>query len=349
MWGLLGQRDVGIDLGTCSVIVFVSGKGIVIKEPSVVAKRVGSKDVVAVGEEAKRMVGRTPGDIVTVRPLRKGVISDFDVTEIMIKYFLGKSLSRHVLFRPRILLCVPAAVTSVERRAVLQAGQAAGGGKVFLIEEPYAAALGAGLDIAGPVGHMVVDIGGGTSDIAVLSLNGIVTETSTRVGGDALDDAIVRYVRRVYKLVIGEGTSELAKITVGTAFPGIKKEIEIRGRDIVSGLPRSVIIDSYDLLEAMKEPLEIISQAVRWVLEKTPPELLGDIIERGIILTGGGALLHGIDAFLRDETGIPVHVAEDPVTCVAQGTKIALEKFDKYAMHMRTPYCLTLQHLPHIS
>lgn len=329
-------KDVGIDLGTCSVLVFVSGKGIVTREPSVIARHVGTKEVLAVGEEARRMVGRTPGDIVTVRPLRQGVIVDIELTEIMIKHFLHKSLGRPFIFKPRLLLCVPAAVTSVERRAVLQAGLAAGGGKVYLIEEPLAAALGAGLDITGPSGHMVVDIGGGTTDIAVLSLNGIVREISTRIGGNALDEAIIKYVRKVYKLHIGETTAEEAKIKAGSAYPGEDREIELRGRDAVTGLPRSVVVTSKDLREAMREPLDAISMAIKSVLDQTPPELLGDIVDRGIILTGGGALLSGIDAFIRAETGLPVYVADDPISCVARGTKVALENFELYEQHMKS-------------
>jgi len=315
-------------------LVFVAGKGIVAREPSVVARHVKTKEVLAVGKEARRMVGRTPGDIVTVKPLKRGVITDIEVTEIMLSYFLKRCLGRRPVLKPRLVLCVPAAATSVEQRAVLQAGQAAGGGQVFLIKEPLAAALGVGLDISGPHGHMVVDVGGGTTDIAVLALGGIVTETSTRVGGNALDDAIVKYVRQMYKLYIGETTAEQAKIQAGSAHPGVEKELEIRGIDAVTGLPRSIIIDSHDLREAMKEPLQVMIQAIRVTLDQTPPELLSDIIDRGIILTGGGALLTGMDKFIREATGVCVHVADDPVSCVALGTKVALEKFEFYRPHI---------------
>jgi rod shape-determining protein MreB len=309
-------RDVGIDLGTCSVLVFVSGKGIVTREPSVVAKMVSTNRVIAVGDEAKRMLGRTPGDIAVIRPLRQGVITDFDVTLAL-------------------LLAIPASITHVERRAVLQAGKAAGGGRVYVMEEPILAALGAGLDISGASGHMVVDIGGGTTDIAVLSMREMVKDTSTRVGGDALDEAVVRFVRREYNLIIGDTTAEEAKIRAGSAFPKERKEFMVRGRDLVSGLPRSLVLDSFALREAINEPLQTIGQAVCAVLEKTPPELLGDIIERGIVLTGGGALLEGIDEYIRTETGLAVHIADDPVSCVAKGTRVALENLDEYERHMK--------------
>lgn len=328
-------RDVGIDLGTCSVLVFVSGKGIVTREPSVVAKTISGSRVIAVGREAKRMLGRTPRDIAAVRPLREGVITDFDVTLAMLKYFMRKSLSWFPPIRPRLLLAIPAAVTHVERRAVLQAGRAAGGGTVYVMEEPILAALGAGLDISGPSGHMVVDIGGGTTDIAVLSMREMVTDTSTRVGGDAFDEAIVRSVRREYNLVIGENTAEQAKIHAASAMPRERKEYLVRGRDLVSGLPKSLVLDTFALREAINEPLQTIGQAVRGVLDGTPPELLADIIERGIILTGGGALLDGMGEFLREETGLAVHVADDPVSCVARGTKVALENLTTFERHMK--------------
>lgn len=328
-------RDVGIDLGTCSVLVFVSGKGIVIREPSVVAKTTVGNRVIAVGNEAKRMLGRTPTDIQTVRPLRQGVITDFDVTLAMLKYFLRNSLSWFPPVKPRLLLAIPAAVTHVERRAVVQAGKAAGGRKVYLMEEPLLAAMGAGLDISGPAGHMIVDIGGGTTDIAVLSMRDMVNSISTRVGGDALDEAIVRFVRREYNLIIGETTAESAKIAVGSAIPKERREVEVRGRDLVTGLPKGLILDTFSIREAINEPLQTIGQAVRAVLDRTPPELLGDLIDRGMVLSGGGALLEGIDEFLRNETGVAVHLADDPVSCVARGTKIALENLDLYEKHMK--------------
>lgn len=335
---MISGRNVGIDLGTCSTLVCVSGRGIVLREPSVIARHVETREVLAVGTEARRMVGRTPGSIVTVRPLSKGVINDFEVTEIMLRYFLRKSLGSTLLFKPTLLLCVPAAVTSVERRAVLHAGLAAGGKNVYLIEEPLAAALGAGIDITAPKGHMVVDIGGGTTDIAVLSLNGIVTGMSTRVGGNAFDEAIIRYMRREYTLHIGESTAEEVKIAVGSAHPEVNVDFryEVRGRDAITGLPRSVWVSSADIRAALKEPLEQICHDIRQVLDRTPPELLGDIIDQGIVLTGGGALLRGIAQLIRDATGLPVHVAEDPVSCVAKGTTVALDNFELYKEHIES-------------
>lgn len=328
-------RDVGIDLGTCSVLVFVSGRGIVTREPSVVARAVDGNRVIAVGEEAKKMLGRTPGGIRVVRPLRQGVITDFEVTLAMLKYFMRKSLPWFPPIRPRLLLAIPASITHVEKRAVFQAGKGAGGGKVYLMEEPLLAALGAGLDISSPSGHMIVDIGGGTTDIAVLSMSEMVKSASTRVGGDAFDEAIVRFVRREYNLIIGETTAEAAKISAGSAVPKERKECMVRGRDLVTGLPKSLILDTFSIREAINEPLQTIGQAVRGVLEKTPPELLGDLIERGIVLTGGGALLEGIDDYIRAETSVAVHLADDPVSCVARGTKVTLENLDFYEKHMK--------------
>ncbi len=329
-------RAVGIDLGTCTVLVFVSGRGVVIREPSVVAKETKGNRIIAVGDEAKRMLGRTPGDIQAVRPLRQGVITDFDTTLAMLKYFLRKSLPWFPPIRPQLLIAIPASITHVERRAVAQAGKAAGGGNVYLLEEPLLAAMGAGLDISGPSGHMIVDIGGGTTDIAVLSMKDMVNSASTRVGGDAFDESIVRYVRREYNLIIGETTAETAKIAVGSAIPKERNEFVIKGRDLVSGLPKSLILDAYSIREAINESLQVIGQAVRGVLDKTPPELLGDLIERGIILSGGGSLLDGIDEYLSAETGLAVHVADDPVSCVARGTKIALEHLEHYEKHMKS-------------
>ena len=328
-------RDIGIDLGTCTVLVFVAGKGVVLREPAIVAKNNRTDKIIAVGQEAKRMVGRTPTDVTAVRPLKKGVITEFDVTLIMLKHFLQKAAPGFSIGRPRLLIAIPASITSVERRAVAQAGREAGGGQVYLMEEPILAALGAGLDISGPRGHMIVDIGGGTSDIAVLSMNEMVRQISTRVGGDAFDEAIVRYVRRAFNMVIGESTAEQAKIAVGSAMPMERKETEIRGRNLVTGLPRGLIIDSYTLREAIVEPLGVIRRAVRQVLDSTPPELLGDIIDRGIVLTGGGALLDGLDRFLSNETGLPANVVEDPVSCVARGTEKVLDAIASYQDHMK--------------
>ncbi len=328
-------KDIGVDLGTCTVLVFVAGKGIVCREPSIVVKNARTNDIVAVGHEAKKMIGKTPADVVAIRPLRMGVITDFSVTLAMLKHFLSKCTSAFRIGRPRVLLAVPASITSVERRAVALAGREAGGGQVYLMEEPILSALGAGLDISTPHGHFVVDIGGGTSDIAVLSMNEMVRDVSTRVGGDAFDDAIVKYVRRAFNMVIGENTAEKAKIEVGSAMPAERKETEVRGRDLVTGLPRGLIIDSFTLREAISEPLGSIRRAVRQVLDSTPPELLADIIDRGIVLTGGGSLLDGIDRFLSAETGLSANVVDDPASCVARGTEKVLEYIAVYQNHMR--------------
>lgn len=324
MFGLV--PDIGIDLGTATVLVYVKGKGIVLKEPSVVAVNRDDNKVIAVGEEARRMLGRTPGNIIAVRPLREGVIADYDVTEKMLRYFLEKCGCKRFVLRPRVMVCIPTGVTSVEERAVRQAAVQAGARQAFLIEEPMAAALGAGIDVSEASGSMIIDIGGGTTDIAVLSLGGIVCSTSTRIGGDKFDEAIVRYVRREFNLIIGERSAEELKIEIGTAYPANDSEraAAIRGRDLVSGLPRSVMVTSRQVWEAIQEPLEAIVAAVKGVLEQTPPELAADIVDKGIVMTGGGSLLEGIDKLIARETGLPVYVAEDPVSCVALGTGRAL-------------------------
>lgn len=322
-WGM----DVGVDLGTASVLVYIKGRGIVLNEPSVVALDKSTGQMIAVGEEARRMLGRTPGSIVATRPLREGVIADYEVTERMLRYFLEKSCGRHLFFKPRLMVCIPSGITGVEERAVRQAAIQAGARQAYLIEEPLAAALGAGIDISEPGGNMVVDIGGGTTDIAVLSLGGIVCSQSLRVGGDKFDEAIVRYVRREYNLLIGERSAEELKMRIGTAYPKEpppEREMELRGRDLVSGLPRNVTMTSEASFLAMQEPIEAILAAVKDVLERTPPELAADIIDKGIVLTGGGSLLHGMDKLIREATGLPVHIAEDPVSCVALGTGKAL-------------------------
>ena len=332
MFGFLSQLfnfgvDIGIDLGTASVLVYVKGKGIVLNEPSVVAIDRDSGEIFAVGEEARRMLGRTPGNIVAIRPLREGVIADYDTTEKMIKYFINKASGGRTLFKPRVMVCIPSGVTGVEERAVRQATLQAGAKQAYLIEEPLAAALGAGIDISEASGSMVVDIGGGTTDIAVLSLGGIVCSKSLRVGGDKFDEAIVRYIRREFNLMIGERMAEEMKITVGTAFPeGLheNRTMEIRGRDLVSGLPKTVTVSSREAYEAMAEPVEAVVSGVKEVLEKTPPELSADIINKGIVMTGGGALLSGLDTLIARETGLPVHVAEEAISCVAHGTGKAL-------------------------
>lgn len=322
--------DIGIDLGTATVLVYVKGKGIVLREPSVVAINRDTGRIIAVGQEARRMLGRTPGNIVAVRPLREGVIADYDVTEKMLRYFLEKAGCRRFLFKPRVMVCIPAGVTGVEERAVRQAVIQAGARQAHVIEEPMAAALGAGLDISEPSGSMVVDIGGGTTDVAVLSLGGIVYSTSLRVGGDKFDEAIVRYIRREYNLIVGERTAEELKIEIGTAFPdaGIERRAKVRGRDVITGLPRAVEITSRQIWEAIQEPLQAVVGAVKEVLERTPPELAADLVHKGIILTGGGSLLRGIDQLLSTETGLPAMLADDPVSCVALGTGRALSMLD---------------------
>lgn len=323
-------EDIGIDLGTASVLVYVKGRGVVMNEPSVVAIEKNSGRIIAVGEEARRMLGRTPGNIVAIRPMKEGVIADYDVTEKMLRYFISKSINKRFFFKPRVMVGIPSGVTSVEERAVKQAALSAGAREAFLIEEPLAAALGAGLEISQPSGSMVVDIGGGTTDIAVLSLGGIVTSKSIRIGGDKIDEALIRFMRRFHNLMIGERTAEEIKIEVGSAYPKekAKSSIEIRGRDLVSGLPKTVTITAMEAHDAIKEPLEAIMSATREVLEKTPPELAADIMNKGIVLTGGGALLHGLDKYLSNETHLPVHVSDNAVQCVALGTAQALVNLD---------------------
>ncbi|AYO31776.1 MAG: rod shape-determining protein MreB [Thermoanaerobacteraceae bacterium] len=321
--------DIGIDLGTASVLVYVRGKGIALKEPSVVALDKDSGKMLAVGEEARKMIGRTPGNIVAIRPLREGVIADYTTTELMLKYFLNKVVPRRI-FRPRIMICVPAVITTVEKRAVIEASTAAGARQTFLIEEPIAAAIGAGIDISKPFGSMVVDIGGGTTDIAVLSLGGIVCGESIRVAGDKFDEAIVRYVKKEFNLMIGERTAEEVKIGVANVFPegDDSAAMDVRGRSLITGLPQNITITAEQTREALQEPVEQIVNAIFGVLEKTPPELSSDISERGIVMTGGGSLLRGLDRLISHKTGIPVTVAEDAVSCVALGAGRALENLD---------------------
>lgn len=329
------MTDAGIDLGTATVLAYVKNRGIVLREPSVVVMERNTQKILAIGEEARRMLGRTPGNIVALRPLHDGVIADYTVTEAMLRYFLGRVFGRNPLVRPRLMICVPSGITSVEKRAVIQAAEQAGAKSTRLIEEPLAAALGAGLDITSPGANMVVDIGGGTTDIAVLSLGGIVLSHSLRVAGDKLDEAIIRYVRREYNLLIGERTAEEIKINVGTAIPGSRDgTMEVRGRDLVAGLPRNIYLDSRQVGQALVEPLTAITDAVCSVLERTPPELASDLAQRGLVLTGGGALLHGIDMLLRERTGIPVHVADDPLSCVALGAGRALDYPSIYEDHI---------------
>lgn len=323
-------RDIGIDLGTANVLIHVKGKGIVLNEPSVVAIDRNSGRVLAVGEEARRMVGRTPGNIVAIRPLKDGVIADFDVTEAMLKHFINKLNVKGFLSKPRILICCPTNITSVEQKAIREAAEKSGGKKIFLEEEPKVAAIGAGMDIFQPSGNMVVDIGGGTTDVAVLSMGDIVTASSIKMAGDKFDAEILSYIKREYKLLIGERTAEDIKIKVATVFPGARQEeIDIRGRDMVTGLPRTITVRSNEIEKALRESVAVIVQASKSVLERTPPELSADIIDRGVILTGGGALLHGIDQLLADELRVPVLIAENPMECVAIGTGIMLENLDR--------------------
>ncbi len=327
--GLLGRfsRDMGIDLGTANTLVHVRGRGILLREPSVVAIDRDTKKVLAVGEEAKRMLGRTPGSIIATRPLKDGVIADFEQTERMLRYFIGKVNRRSAFSAPRVVVGIPSGVTEVERRAVIDATKKAGAKEAYLIEEPMAAAIGAGLPIVDPTGSMIVDIGGGTTEVAVISLSGIVTSRSIRVAGDEIDEAITAYVRRTYNLFIGDRTAEDAKFTVGSAYPGdTTRSMEVRGRDLLTGLPRSATITSDEIREAIQEPLNAIVEAVKVTLETCPPELAADIMERGIILAGGGAMLEGLDRLIARETSMPVHVADDPLSCVVIGTGRVLEE-----------------------
>ena len=322
-------EEVGIDLGTANVLVYIKGKGIVLSEPSVVAINRDTDEILAVGEEARQMLGRTPANIVAVRPLKDGVISDYDVTERMLKYFIRKSCGSGRFFRPKIMVCVPSGVTEVEKRAVREAATQAGGKMVYLMEEPLAAAIGAGIDIARPDGTMVIDRGGGTTDIAVIALGGIVTSESIKVAGDKFDDCIIRYMAKEHNLYIGERTAEEMKMSIGTAFQREESEsMECRGRDRVTGLPKNVEITTEEMLVALKEPLDQIVDAVHRVLENTPPELAADISTNGITITGGGALLTGIDQRIRDSVGIEVRIADNPKECVAKGTGEALNNMD---------------------
>ncbi|MGG3999149.1 rod shape-determining protein [Anoxybacillus kestanbolensis] len=323
-------RDIGIDLGTANVLIYVKGKGIVLNEPSVVAIDQHTKRVLAVGEEARRMVGRTPGHIVAIRPLKDGVIADFEITEAMLKHFLSKLNVKGWFAKPRILICCPTNITSVERKAIKEAAEKSGGKKVYLEEEPKVAAIGAGMDIFQPSGNMVIDIGGGTTDVAVLSMGDIVTSASIKVAGDKFDQEILHYIKREYKLLIGERTAEEIKMNIATVFPNARDEaMDVRGRDLVTGLPRTITIRSGEIEKALRETVYTIVQTAKSVLERTPPELSADIIDRGIFLTGGGALLHGMDQLLAQELKVPVFIAENPMDCVAIGTGLMLDNIDK--------------------
>ncbi|MET1032353.1 rod shape-determining protein [Domibacillus tundrae] len=330
------SRDIGIDLGTANVLIHVKGQGIVLNEPSVVALDRSTNKVLAVGEEAYQMVGRTPGNIVAIRPLRDGVIADFDVTESMLKHFINKLNVKGFLSKPRILICCPTQITAVEQKAIREAAEKSGGKTVYLEEEPKVAAVGAGMDIFEPSGNMVIDIGGGTTDVAVLSLGAIVTAESIKVAGNTFDADIMNYVKKQYKLLIGERTAEAIKLNAGTVYPNARnEEMEIRGRDIMTGLPRILTITSTEIEGALRESVAQIVQASKKVLEQTPPELSADIIDRGVMLTGGGALLHGIDQLLADELKVPVFVAENPMDCVAIGTGIMLDSMDRISSRKR--------------
>ena len=323
------SRDIGIDLGTANTLIYMRGKGVIIREPSVVAVDTRSNTVRSVGREAKDVIGRTPGSIVAVRPRKDGVIADFEVTTAMLQEFIKKALAKS-FSKPRVIICIPSGVTAVERRAVKESAERAGAKKVAIIEEPMAAAIGAGLPVAEPRGSMVVDIGGGTSEVAVISLGGIVASRSVRVAGDEFDRSIIDYLKKKYNLLIGERTAENIKLEIGSAYPlEEERTMDVKGRNLLNGLPENLTVTSEEVREALAEPLEKVIEAIKITLEKTPPELAADIIDGGIMLTGGGALLSGLDIMIHNETGMPVHVAENPLDCVAQGTGMVLENSDK--------------------
>jgi rod shape-determining protein MreB len=328
----LFSNDLAIDLGTANTLVCVKGEGVVLSEPSVVAVHRdsrGMKKVLAVGAEAKRMLGRTPGNIVAIRPMRDGVIADFEITEAMLRHFILRVHNRRALVRPRIIISIPSGITQVEKRAVKETAESAGAREVYLIEEPMAAAIGAGLPITEPISSMIVDIGGGTTEVAVISLAGIVYAKSVRVAGDKLDEAIVQYMKRKYSLLIGERTGEMIKTTIGCAYPDDEiRTVDVKGRDLISGIPKIIEINSEEIREAIMEPVSIIVDAIKDALENAPPELAGDIVDRGIVLTGGGALLRHLDVLLREETGLPISISDDPLSTVAKGAGMALDEID---------------------
>ncbi|MCX5707277.1 MAG: rod shape-determining protein [Candidatus Omnitrophica bacterium] len=323
----LFSNDMGVDLGTATTLVYVKGEGVVLCEPSVVAIERGTSHVLAVGEEAKRMLGRTPGNIVAIRPMKDGVIADFEITEAMLRYFIKKVHHRRVLVRPRIVIAIPSGITEVEKRAVKDSAERAGAREVFLIEEPIAAAIGVGLPIQEPIGNMIIDIGGGTTEIAVISLAGTVFSKSIRIGGDEMNEAVIEYLKKTYNLMVGERTAEDIKIKIGSAYP-LEEEmsLEVKGRDLIAGLPKTVTITSEEIRESLQEPLRAILEATKISLERTPPELASDLIDHGIVMAGGGSLLKGLDKLISEETGLPVHIADDPVTAVAQGTGKVLDE-----------------------
>lgn len=325
----LFTKEIGIDLGTANILVYLKGKGIILREPSVVAVNNNTGQVLAVGLDAKQMIGRTPGNITAIRPLKDGVIADFETTQGMLKYFMRKAVGNSPLSRPRVVICVPSGVTEVEKRAVVDSAMSAGAKEAYLIEEPMASAIGAGLPVAEPSGSMVVDIGGGTSEVAVISLGGVVVSRSLRIAGDEFDDAIVHYIKKEYNLMIGERSAEDIKLKIGSAYPSDREETyKVSGRDLVTGLPKELAVSSEEIRDALKEPVNSVVESIKYTLEKTPPELASDIMERGIMLTGGGALLKGFDKLISEETGIPVFIAEEPLDCVVLGTGKVLEELD---------------------
>lgn len=325
--------EIAIDLGTANTLAYIGGRGIVLNEPSVVAIEKGTRKVMAVGREAKKMLGKTPGDVIAIRPLKDGVIADFEITEKMLGTFIRTVLKdRFLPLRPKLIICVPSGITEVEKRAVRDSAESAGAKEVYLVAEPMAAAIGVGLPVDTPCGNMVIDIGGGTTEIAVIALSGIVSNTSIREGGDEMDEAIIQFLRKNYNLLIGEQSAEQIKINVGSACPfGDEREMEVKGRDIITGIPKTVMAHSSEIREAIQEPITSIVNAVRTALEKTPPELASDIVERGIIMTGGGAQLKGLDLLLREETNLSIHVDEEPLTCVVRGTGKILDDPDRYS------------------
>ena len=331
------SNDIGIDLGTATTLVYVKGEGIVLREPSVVAVERGTSNVLAVGEEAKRMLGRTPGNIIAIRPMKDGVITDFEITEAMLRHFINKVRKRRFQVRPRIVIAIPSGITEVEKRAVKESAERAGAKQVFLIEEPIAAAIGVGLPIQDPVGNMIIDIGGGTTEIAVISLAGTVFSRSIRIGGDEMDDAIIEYLKKTYNLMVGERTAEDIKMKIGSAYP-LEEEMtmEVKGRDLVAGLPKAVTITSEEIREALQEPVRAVLESTKISLERTPPELAADLIDHGIVMAGGGSLLKGLDKLISEETGLPVHVADDPLTAVANGTGKVLNEM-RYLRKVTVP------------
>ncbi len=332
------SKDMGIDLGTANTLVHVKGRGIVLQEPSVVALQKDSRQILAVGDEAKKMIGRTPGNIIAIRPLKDGVIADFEVTQTMLKHFINRANKNKSIIKPRVVVCVPSGVTEVEKRAVTDATLQAGAREAYLLEEPMAAAIGSGLPVDEPTGSMVVDIGGGTTEVAVISLGGIVTSRSIRIGGDEMDEAIIQHIRKNYNLMIGERTAEEVKIQIGSAYPlESEEETEIRGRDLVTGLPKTIPITSTEIFKALSEPVSAIIEAIKITLEKTPPELSSDVMDRGIMLTGGGALLRRFDKLVSEETGMPVHLADEPLLCVVKGAGAALDSIERWRKALMAP------------